>query len=170
MFIACEIKFSLCFLKYLSFVARDLINCFRTFLQHAVIAQKAAFCITTLSSSSKLTHTKLLRQRVQQNMDFYLTSTRLLTREKISVCILICLPVAAAARCWDCGFESRRIMDICLLWLSCVVRWRSLRWADNSSRGILPTVIRRCVWSKYLVNEDAVAQWGPSLQKQFLFI
>ena len=39
-------------------------------------------------------------------------------------------------------------MDICLLWLLCVVRWRSMRRADHSSRGVLPTVLRRCVWSR----------------------
>jgi hypothetical protein len=28
--------------------------------------------------------------------------------------------------CWDCGFESHRGMDVCLLWLLCVVRQRFL--------------------------------------------
>jgi hypothetical protein len=31
-------------------------------------------------------------------------------------------------------------MDVCLLWVLCVVRWRSLRRADLSSRGVLPSV------------------------------
>jgi hypothetical protein len=39
-------------------------------------------------------------------------------------------------------------MDICILSVLCVVRQRSLRRADHSSRGILPTVVRRCVWSR----------------------
>ena len=39
-------------------------------------------------------------------------------------------------------------MDICLLWVLCVVRWRSLRWADHSSRWVLLPVVRRCVWSE----------------------
>jgi hypothetical protein len=43
-------------------------------------------------------------------------------------------------------------MDICLLWVSCVVRLRSLRRADHSSRGVLPTVVRRCVWSRNTKN------------------
>ena len=43
-------------------------------------------------------------------------------------------------------------MDICLLWVSCVVRQRSLRRADHSSRGVLPTVVRRCVWSRNIKN------------------
>ena len=39
-------------------------------------------------------------------------------------------------------------MDVFLLCMLCVVRYRSLRLADHSSRGILPTVVRRCVWSR----------------------
>jgi hypothetical protein len=37
---------------------------------------------------------------------------------------------------------------------------RSLRRADHSSRGVLPAVVPRCVWSRDLVNEEAVAHWG----------
>ena len=29
-----------------------------------------------------------------------------------------------------------------------------------SSRGVLPTVVRRCVWSRNLVNEEALAHSG----------
>jgi hypothetical protein len=36
-------------------------------------------------------------------------------------------------------------MDVCLLGLLCVVRYRYLRRADHSSRGVLPTVVRRCI-------------------------
>ena len=43
-------------------------------------------------------------------------------------------------------------MDICLLWVSCVVRQRSLRRADHSSRGVIPTLLRRCVWSRNIKN------------------
>jgi len=56
-------------------------------------------------------------------------------------------------------------MDVRPLWVLCVVRWRSLRRADYSSRGVLPTVVRRCVWSRNLVNE-AMAHWELSRQKQ----
>jgi len=31
-------------------------------------------------------------------------------------------------------------MDVCLCWVLCVVRQRSLRRADHSSREVLPTV------------------------------
>jgi hypothetical protein len=46
-----------------------------------------------------------------------------------------------------------------LLWLLCVVRYRSLRRADHSSRGVLPTVVWR-MWSRNLVNEGDLAHWG----------
>ena len=36
----------------------------------------------------------------------------------------------------------------------------SLRRADHSSRGVLPIVVRRCVWSRNFVNEKAMAHWG----------
>jgi len=34
-------------------------------------------------------------------------------------------------------------MSVCCEW--CVVKNRSLRRADHSSSGVLPTVVRRCV-------------------------
>ena len=49
--------------------------------------------------------------------------------------------------------------DVCRLWVLCVVRWRSLWRADHSSRGVLPTVVRRCAWSWILDNEMALAHW-----------
>jgi hypothetical protein len=56
-------------------------------------------------------------------------------------------------------------MDVCQLWVLCVVRWRSPRRADHSSRGVLPTVVCRCVWSRNLVNEEALAHWGAVTPK-----
>jgi hypothetical protein len=35
------------------------------------------------------------------------------------------------------------------------VRQRSVRRADHSSRGVLPTVVCHCVWSRNLKNEEA---------------
>jgi len=35
-----------------------------------------------------------------------------------------------------------------------------VRLADHSSRGVLPTVVRRCVGSRNLVNEETLARWG----------
>jgi hypothetical protein len=41
-----------------------------------------------------------------------------------------------------------------------------MRRADHSSRGVIPTVLRRCVWSTNLVNEEALAHWGLLCQKK----
>jgi hypothetical protein len=57
-------------------------------------------------------------------------------------------------------------MDVCLLCVLCVVRYSSLRRADHSSRGVLPTVVRRCVWFRNLVNEETLAHWGLLRQKR----
>jgi hypothetical protein len=51
-------------------------------------------------------------------------------------------------------------MDVLMLWVLCSVRLWSLWRADHSPRGDLPTVVRRCVWSRNLVNEEALAHWG----------
>ena len=45
-------------------------------------------------------------------------------------------------------------MDVCLLWMLCVARYRSLRRADPSSRGVLRSVVCLSVISK-------PQQWGP---------
>jgi len=42
----------------------------------------------------------------------------------------------------------------------------SLVQANHSSRGVVPSVMRRCVWSRNLVNEEALAHWGLSCQKK----
>ena len=55
-------------------------------------------------------------------------------------------------------------MDVCLLRVLWVVRWRSLPRTDHSSRGVLLTVVRHCVWSRNLVNEETLAHWGLSRQ------
>jgi hypothetical protein len=43
--------------------------------------------------------------------------------------------------CWDCGFESRRDIVVCLLCVLRVVRWRFLRRTDHSYRRVLPSVV-----------------------------
>ena len=60
-------------------------------------------------------------------------------------------------------------MDVCLLWVLCVVRYRFLRRIDHSSRGVLPTVARRCVWSRNLENEEAKARYrAVKIQPQWV--
>jgi hypothetical protein len=39
-------------------------------------------------------------------------------------------------------------MDVCLLWVLCVVRYRSLRWTHPLSSWVLPTVVCHCVFSE----------------------
>ena len=57
-------------------------------------------------------------------------------------------------------------MNACLLWVLCVVRKRSLRRTDYSPIEVLPTVVRRCVWSRNLVNEKALDHWVLSRKKK----
>jgi hypothetical protein len=57
-------------------------------------------------------------------------------------------------------------VDVCLLWVLCVVNKMSLWRADYSSIGVLSTVVRRYVWSRNLMNEEALAQWVLLCQKQ----
>ena len=78
-----------------------------------------------------------------------------------------------------CRFQWRRSAAARLLglwvripqgaWMSvvilCVIRWKSLRRADPSSRGVLPTVMRRCMLSRNFVNEEALAHWELGSQK-----
>jgi hypothetical protein len=51
--------------------------------------------------------------------------------------------VAALSEAWICGRWPAEIvgMEFILLWVSCDVRQMSLRWADNSHRGVLPIVV-----------------------------
>jgi hypothetical protein len=82
------------------------------------------------------------------------------------------IPVTVRSKAWVCGRSPAEIVgsnltggvDVCLLWVLCVVRWRSLRRADQSSRGVLPTLARRCLWSGNLVTEEAMARVGPQRQ------
>jgi hypothetical protein len=72
-----------------------------------------------------------------------------LLRNCLSKLVLRGQPIPLAAR-WVCGHLLARItgsnpaggMDICLLRLLRAVRQRSLLWADDSSRGFLPSVVR----------------------------
>ena len=58
-------------------------------------------------------------------------------------------------------FESRRgYGGLSVVSVMCVVRYLSPRLADHSSRGVLPTVLRRCVRYRNLANEEAMAHRG----------
>ena len=59
--------------------------------------------------------------------------------------------MAARSKVWVCGrllagiagSNLARYMDVCLLWVSCVVRKGSLRQLYHSSRGVPPKVVHR---------------------------
>ena len=82
--------------------------------------------------------------------------------------------MAALSKAWICSHSLAGIvgsnptggMGVCLLWVLCIVRKRSLRRADHSSGGVLPTVVRGCVWSRNLVNEEALARVGPQRHRK----
>ena len=88
------------------------------------------------------------------------------------------VPVGARSKTKVCGRSSAEIvcsnptegMDVSLLWVLCVVRQRSLWRADHSYRGVLLTVVCRCVWSRNLVNEEAMAHWGDCHAKNKLCV
>jgi len=63
----------------------------------------------------------------------------------------------AGLRPLACGFESHRGAWMFVVGVVCCQR--SLRRADHSSRGVLPTVVRR-VRSTNIVYEEALAPWG----------
>ena len=80
------------------------------------------------------------------------------------------IPVASRSNAWVCGLLLAGIVgsntaggiDVCLLWVLCVVRLMSLCRADHSSRGFLPSVVCLSV----IVNPrywGALAHWGGGL-------
>jgi len=86
------------------------------------------------------------------------------------------VPVAARSKAWVYGRSPAEIvgsnptegMYVCLLWVWFVVRWRSLRRTDHSSRGVIPTMVRRWVWSRNLVNEEEdLPPWGAVALKTY---
>jgi len=68
----------------------------------------------------------------------------------ISLISQLPIPVAARSKAWvfvcslavNAGSNPTGDMDVCLSWVLCVVRWRSLRGTDCSSRRFLPSVVR----------------------------
>ena len=74
-------------------------------------------------------------------------------------CGYLPIPVAARSKAWFCGRSFAGIegsnlaegMDVCLLCISNVVKYRSLRRADHSSRGVPPNVV--CLCSRTLNGE-----------------
>jgi len=54
-------------------------------------------------------------------------------------------------------------MDVCLLWVLCVVRWKCMRRADHPFKWIIPSVECVIVFSN-LISEEDYAHWVLSSQ------
>jgi hypothetical protein len=83
------------------------------------------------------------------------------------------LSVAARYKAWICdlsfagivGSNPASSMDVCFLWVLCVVSKRSLRRGDHSSRAVLSSVVcLNTTWS--LDNEEGLAYEGLLRQGQ----
>jgi hypothetical protein len=63
------------------------------------------------------------------------------------------------------SFPKHPVRRSFMLYLSLLYN-KVLRQADHSSRGVLPTVVCRCVWSRNLMEEEVVASFWPQCQKK----
>jgi len=79
------------------------------------------------------------------------------------------IPVTARSKSCVCSSSLPGIVDsnpargmvVSLLWVLCV-----LRVAYHSSRWVLPTVVRRCVWSRKFNNEQATVRVGSQRHRE----
>ena len=67
--------------------------------------------------------------------------------------------VSAAVRLLELRFRIPMWARMFVSCDCCVLRY--LRWGDHTSRGVLLTVVRRCVWSRKLKSEEVMALIGP---------
>ena len=83
------------------------------------------------------------------------------------------MPVATRSKAWVCGRSPAEI--VCsnptgVMFVCCECHVLLDRGLCYSSGGVLPTVVRRCVWSRNLVNEGGLTHWGLSRQKQTIHL
>ena len=99
--------------------------------------------------------------------------TQLLLLAIITQCILgRPVPVAARSKVCVCSRSLTGIAGsspaeggrLSVMSVVCCQVERSLRRADHSSRGVLPPIAGRCLWSRNLKTEEATARVG--LQRQ----
>jgi len=82
--------------------------------------------------------------------------------------------VAEQSKFWVCrrcpagiaGSNPSGSMDVFLLYMLCVIGSRPVRRADHSSRGVLPTVVRRFEWPRNLKNVESMARVGPQCHRK----
>ena len=97
----------------------------------------------------------------------------------IIIIIIIIMPISVAERskarvygrslAGIAGSNPAGDMNVCLLWVLCVVK-KSLRRTDPSSRVVLPNVVRHCLWSTNLEQEAALTRVGLLRQKKKVII
>jgi hypothetical protein len=73
--------------------------------------------------------------------------------------------VAALSKAWVCGRSPGKVRippgHRCLCCECCVLSGIGLcERIDHSSRGVLLTLVCRCVWSRNPVDEEAITYWG----------
>ena len=73
---------------------------------------------------------KMLHQHISNCQALYLSIRILVFQNCARYCTIVPVPVAARSKAWDCGLSPAEIvgsnptggMDVCLLWVLCVVR------------------------------------------------
>ena len=80
------------------------------------------------------------------------------------------IPVAAQSKASVCSRLFVATADSnphgCLCHVNAVCCQKSLRRTDHSSRGVLPTVVRRCVWSWSSVGKAMTRNWVEVSQEK----
>jgi hypothetical protein len=86
-----------------------------------------------------------LKSIVLRRSSSYLSAAYRVLALRVPICSLSRTGIAGSnlqpIAYWHCWFQSARGVDICLLWVLCVVTYKSLLRADHSSRGVLPNVV-----------------------------
>ena len=78
----------------------------------------------------------------------------------------VCGMVQRSLARWACGFDLRRAYG-CLSVVSvvcCQVEVSATSW--SLVQRVLPTAVRRCVWSRNLKKEEATARVGPQSHRK----
>jgi hypothetical protein len=122
---------------------------FTTVLENLFLSLiKSVFCIITFSHIAARTLNNYdIAPATSQNYIWQPVTNKLLN------------PVAERSKPWFCGYSPADNVGSkpAGKWMLCVTRQRSLRRADHSYRGFLPTVLCFCVWFRSLKNEEDMA-------------
>lgn len=95
----------------------------------------------------------------EQNMSQDSDSLQLFCSPKVKALKPISVAARSNSEVWgrsltgNAGSKPAEGMDVCVLWLLCVAKWRSVRHTDPSSTGVLPSVVCLCVIPK-------LKKWG----------